>query len=240
VVLPHTERVPVPSVGVAQRPTDNEIAGLVSALPRQPVHVAVALAGAWERPGWWGPGRPVSWADAVEAARVVAAASGIELEVVAADLPPWHPGRCARLLVGGFPIGHAGELHPKVVEALGLPPRTCVMELDLDLIPLTERRPAPVVSAFPPVLLDVALVVADEHPAAAVASALVEGAGPLLEDLRLFDVYTGSQVGDGKRSLAFSMRLRAPDRTLTLEEATAARDAAVAVAAERFGAAVRA
>jgi phenylalanyl-tRNA synthetase beta chain len=200
----------------------------------------VALTGAWERHGWWGPGRPATWADAVHAAHIVAYASGVELEVVASDLAPWHPGRCAELRVGGFPIGHAGELHPKVVEALGLPARTCAMELDLDLIPITERRPAPVISPFPPVLLDVALVVDDAHPAAAVTEALREGAGELLEDLRLFDVYTGEQVGEGKRSLAFSMRLRAPDRTLTLEEATAARDAAVAVAAERFGAVVRA
>ncbi|MDQ2709034.1 MAG: phenylalanine--tRNA ligase subunit beta [Actinomycetota bacterium] len=239
VALPGTERVPVPAVGVDRRPTADEIASLVSALPGQPVHVGVALAGAWKLPGWWGTGRPVSWADAVEAAHVVAAAAGVSLEVVAADVPPWHPGRCARLLAGGFPIGHAGELHPKVVDAFGLPPRTCVMELDLDLIPLTERRPAPVVSPFPPVLLDVALVVADEHPAAAVTTALREGAGPLLEDLRLFDVYTGVQVGEGKRSLAFNMRMRAPDRTLTLEEATAARDAAVALAADRLGAVVR-
>jgi phenylalanyl-tRNA synthetase beta chain len=239
VVLPRPDRVPVPEVPVDRRPTENELKGLHSALPQQPVHAAVALAGAWERPGWWGPGRPVSWADAVEAAHVVARAAGVELEVVAADLPPWHPGRCARLLVGGFPVGHAGELHPKVVEALGLPARTCAMELDLDLLPLVERRPAPVVSPFPPVLLDVAVVVPEAHPAEAVASALREGAGPLLEDLRLFDVYAGEQVGEGKRSLAFSMRMRAPDRTLTLEEATSARDAAVAVAAERVGAVVR-
>jgi phenylalanyl-tRNA synthetase beta chain len=240
VVLPRSERVPVPSVGVDHRPTEDEIRALVSALPAQPVHVAVALTGAWERPGWWGPGRAATWADAVHAAHVVAAAAGVELEVLAADLAPWHPGRCAELRVGGFPIGHAGELHPKVVEALGLPARTCVMELDLDLIPLTERRPAPVVSPFPPVLLDVALVVDDAHPAASVTEALREGAGVLLEDLRLFDVYTGEQVGEGKRSLAFSMRLRARERTLTLEEATAARDAAVELAAERFGATVRA
>ncbi|HEY9416753.1 MAG TPA: phenylalanine--tRNA ligase subunit beta [Pseudonocardia sp.] len=240
VVLPDTEQVPVPSVGVDRRPSDDEIRSLVSALPAQPVHVAVALTGAWELRGWWGPGRAATWADAVQAAQVVAAAAGAELEVLAADLAPWHPGRCAQLRVGGFPVGHAGELHPKVIEALGLPARTCVMELDLDLIPITERRPAPVVSPFPPVLLDVALVVDEVHPAASVTEALREGAGELLEDLRLFDLYTGEQVGVGKRSLAFSMRLRAAERTLTLEEATAARDAAVALAAERFGAAVRA
>jgi phenylalanyl-tRNA synthetase beta chain len=68
---------------------------------------------------------------------------------------------------------------------------------------------------------------------------LVEGAGPLLESVRLFDVYTGSQVGDGNKSLAYKLTLRAPDRTLTAEEAVAVRDAAVAVAAQRFRATLR-
>jgi phenylalanyl-tRNA synthetase beta chain len=239
VVLPHAEPAPMPEVPVDRRPSDEQIKALVDALPAQPVHVAVALAGARERPGWWGPGRPANWADAVQAAHTVAEAAGVELSVVAADMAPWHPGRCAQLRWGDSPVGYAGELHPKVVEALGLPPRTCVMELALDLLPLTERRPAPSISPFPPVLLDVALVVDEEQPAALVADALREGAGELLEYLGLFDVYAGDQVGEGKRSLTFSMRLRAPDRTLTREEATASRDAAVAVAAERYGAVVR-
>jgi phenylalanyl-tRNA synthetase beta chain len=239
VVLPHAELSPVPSVPVDARPSDEQIRALLDALPAQPVHVAVALTGMRERPGWWGPGRPANWADAVHAAELVAEAAGVELQVVAADLPPWHPGRCASLRVGDWPVGYAGELHPKVVEALGLPPRTCAMELALDALPLTEQRPAPRISPFPPVLLDVALVVDQAQPANAVAAALREGAGELLEHLRLFDVYTGDQVGEGKRSLAFTMRMRAPDRTLTREEAIVARDAAVALAAERCGAVVR-
>jgi phenylalanyl-tRNA synthetase beta chain len=89
------------------------------------------------------------------------------------------------------------------------------------------------------VLLDVAVVVPADVPAEQVARVLRGGGGALLEDIRLFDVYTGDQVGDGKRSLAYSLRFRAPDRTLTVEEATAARDAAVAAAAERFGAVLR-
>ncbi|WP_445183689.1 phenylalanine--tRNA ligase subunit beta [Pseudonocardia sp. Cha107L01] len=239
VVLPLDEPAPMPELPVDHRPSDEQIRALVDALPAQPVHVAVALAGHRERPGWWGPGRPANWADAVQAAHTVAEAAGVELTVVAADMAPWHPGRCAQLRLGDSPVGYAGELHPKVVEALGLPPRTCVLELALDLLPLTERRPAPSISPFPPVLLDVALVVDEDQPAAPVADALREGAGELLEYLALFDVYEGDQVGEGKRSLAFSMRLRAADRTLTREEATAARDAAVAVAAERYGAVVR-
>ena len=170
---------------------------------------------------------------------LVGQAAGVELRVTRAELAPWHPGRCAALRVGDWIVGHAGELHPKVVEALGLPARTCAMELDLDAIPLDDARPAPQVSPYPPVSVDVALVAPAEVPAAELADALLDGGGALLEDLRLFDVYTGEQVGPGQRSLAFSLRFRAPDRTLTSEEANAARDAAVAVAraAARRGAA---
>ncbi|HET8582789.1 MAG TPA: phenylalanine--tRNA ligase subunit beta, partial [Jatrophihabitans sp.] len=96
---------------------------------------------------------------------------------------------------------------------------------------------APVISAFPPVLLDVALVVGTDVPAAAVEQTLRESAGPLLEAVRLFDVYEG--VGEGLRSLAFALRFRAADRTLTLDEANAARDAAVAAAGSRHGARLR-
>jgi len=239
VVLARPDASAPPTVPVDRRPTDEQVAALLAALPEQPVHVAVALTGARERPGWWGPGRPASWADAVQAARLVGEVAGVAVEPVAAELPPWHPGRCAALRVDGRIVGHAGELHPKALEALQLPPRTCAAELNLDALPLVERRPAPVISPFPPVLLDVALVVDASQPVAEVSRALAEGAGELLEQLRLFDVYTGEQVGPGKRSLAFSLRLRAADRTLTSREATQARDAAVALAARRCGAVVR-
>lgn len=239
VTLPKAQQVPVPDVGVAGRPSDAEIASLHAALPQQPTHVAVVLAGNRERPGWWGPGAPATWADAVRAAQVVGEAAGVELTVQAGELAPWHPGRCAQLLAGGLAVGYAGELHPKAVDALGLPKRTCAMELKLDGLPLVDRRPAPSPSPYPPVLLDVALVVDEQVPAAEVTETLRGGGGDLLEELHLFDVFTGEQVGEGKRSLAYSLRFRAPDRTLTVEEATAARDAAVAATAERFGAALR-
>lgn len=240
VVLPKASAPAVPDPAVTARPSDAEVAALETAVPAQPLHVAVVLTGQRQRAGWWGPGEQAGWSDAVQAARVVAAAAGVELDVRAASLMPWHPGRCAQLLVGDWPVGHAGELHPKVVEALGLPKRTCAMELDLDAIPVLDRRPVPSVSPYPPVLLDVALVVSAEVPAAELAAALRRGGGDLLEDVALFDVFTGDQVGEGKRSLAYKLRLRAADRTLTVEEATVARDAAVAAAAERFGATLRA
>ena len=239
VVLPRRSAPAMPDVDVLARPNDAEVAALMGALPAQPLHVGAVLAGQWERRGWWGTGRPAIWADAIQAARLVGHATGVELEVSAAQIPPWHPGRCGALAVDGHTVGYAGELHPAVVEALGLPPRTCAMELDLDALPLTDKRPAPLVSPYPPVLQDIALVVDATVPVAELTATLRRGAGELLEDVRLFDVYTGDQIGAGKRSLAFALRFRAPDRTLTVAEATAARDAAVAAAANTHGATLR-
>ena len=151
-----------------------------------------------------------------------------------------HPGRCAVLLLDGSPIGSAGELHPRVVSRLGLPPRTVAGELDLDqLLAAAESAgaaPAPVISSYPPSAVDVALVVADDVLAGDLEQRLREGAGELLEDLRLFDVFTGPQVGEGRVSLAYALRFRAPDRTLTEKETAAARAAAVALAEQRHGA----
>ncbi|MCL7458382.1 phenylalanine--tRNA ligase subunit beta [Micromonospora sp. MSM11] len=239
---PRTGAGSPPAMGVDRRPTDEEFAAADAVVPEQPRHVAVVLTGDVEPAGWWGAGRPAGWADAVQAGRDVLAAAEVpaeRIEVRAAEHAPWHPGRCAELLVDGTVVGHAGELHPAVLTALELPRRTSAMELDLDALPAAPVASAPVVSGFPPALIDVALVVDSSVPAAQVQQALVEGAGGLLEGVRLFDVYASEQLGADRRSLAYKLTFRAPDRTLTVEEAVAARDAAVARAAERFGATLR-
>jgi phenylalanyl-tRNA synthetase beta chain len=229
---------PVPGVDV--RPSDTEIATVYGAIPRQPRHFAALLAGDTERRGWSGPARRATWADAIEVARVVARAARADLTVRRGDYAPWHPGRCAELLLGDVVIGHAGELHPGLVATLGLPDRTCATEIDLDAVPAPQPARAPYISTFPPVLWDVALVVSSDVPAADVEDAIRSGAGELLESVRLFDRFSDEQrLGPGMVSLAFEMRLRAPDRTLTSEEAAAARDAATAAAAERTGATLR-
>ncbi|MGW2196883.1 phenylalanine--tRNA ligase subunit beta [Streptosporangium sp. NPDC001682] len=227
-----------PVLGVDRRPSPEELASIESALPAQPLRVGVVLAGEFEPSGWWGKGRGADWADAVEAARVVAAEAGVTLDVRADRHEPWHPGRCAALYAGDVLVGHAGELHPRVVEAYGLPPRTCAMELELTRLEQSPvgRPQAPAISGYPVASQDVALIVDAAIPVAPVEAALREGAGELLESIRLFDVYAGAQVGEGRKSLAYSLRFRAADRTLTVEETTAARDAAVALAAERTGA----
>jgi phenylalanyl-tRNA synthetase beta chain len=114
------------------------------------------------------------------------------------------------------------------------------MELDLEMLGADETPvPAPRLSTYPPATQDVALVVDERVPAADIEAALRDGAGELLESVRLFDVYRGPQVGEGKASLAWALRFRAPDRTLTAEETSAARDAAVAEAVRRTGAVQR-
>jgi len=240
VTLPHGGG-PAPIYGVDQRPSEGEIDDLDKALPHQPLHLGLVATGEREAQGWWGPGRATSWADAVDAVRVAAEAVGLEVTVRSTTRAPWHPGRCAEVSVGDAVIGHAGELHPKVCQAYGVPARTVAAELDLDR--LLEQAPdavvAPSYSDFPLAKEDVALVVDDSVPAGDVEAALRDGAGDLLESIRLFDVFTGEQIGEGKKSLAFALRFRAPDRTLTEDETAAARDAAVAAAAERTGAVQR-
>jgi phenylalanyl-tRNA synthetase beta chain len=238
-----------PILATDRGPTEAELATLEAALPDQPPRVAGVLAGQRELAGWWGPGRAGTWADAIEAARRVAAVCHLEVEVRAAAEAPWHPGRCAALTVRGsgggeWLAGYAGELHPRVTAAYGLPARTCAFELDLAVLAAAADAAEPVrgpaLPSYPLATQDVALVVPEEVPAADVVAALRAGAGELLEEVRLFDVYTGAQLGPGRKSLACTLRLRAPDRTLTAAEATAAREAAVAEAGRRTGAVLRA
>ena len=242
-----------PILRVDRGPSAAEIAALQAALPDQPLHLAMVLAGRHWASGWWGGGRQSCWEDAIEAARQVARVSGVPFSVRADQHEPWHPGRCAAMYVQGGDgsprlAGHAGELHPRVSQAFGVPPRTCAAELSLSVIEAAADTlgpvQAPVISPYPVATQDVALTVADSVPAADVAEALASGAAAaqtsmLLEDVRLFDVYTGEQAGPGRKSLAYTLRFRAPDRTLTAEEAIAVRDAAVAEAARRTGAVQR-
>ena len=225
------------------RPSDEVIAGMDAMLPEQRLHLAVALvpAAGTESTGWWSDARPPAWAEAVQTARLVAETVRVPLEVSSGQHAPFHPGRCAVLAVRGAVVGHAGELHPRVIAALGLPARTSAMELDLASVLAVEVPAvvAPDLSSFPEATRDVAVVVPLATPVADVGTALAEGAGPLLEGVALFDVYSGEPVPAGHRSLAFALRFRAPDRTLTDDEVNAARDAAVAVAAARTGAMLR-
>ncbi len=234
-------RAPIP--GVAARPDQASLEQLYAAVPDQPRRAAVMASGQIEQAGWWGPGRAADWSDMVAAVETVAAALAVPV-LVASDAghAPWHPGRCARItLADGTLVGHAGELHPKVLAALELPARTVAAEFDVDVLSAASERPVQVrpFSTYPPALTDVALLVAGAVAAADVESALRAGAGEALERIVLFDVYEGERIEAGHRSLAYRLTFRAPDRTLTTDEVNGFRDAAVAAAAEATGAVQR-
>ncbi|MCW2811979.1 MAG: phenylalanine--tRNA ligase subunit beta [Friedmanniella sp.] len=232
-----------PRPNVDRRPDAGVLAAMNDALGDQPRHLAAVLTGQWQPAGWAGPARRAGWEEALGLADVAAAAVGVRLARRSRQQAPWHPGRCAELTVAGTDvvIGYAGELHPGVGAAFGLPARTCAVELDLDVLVASAPGVGEVaaLSPFPVVKEDVALIVAEDVPAAAVEAALRQGAGPLLESVELFDLYTGPQAGEGRKSLAFALRFRAPDRTLTDAEAGRARDAAVAAAVAATGAVQR-
>lgn len=233
---------PAPKPDVTERPSDEEIAALQSSLPGQPETLAGIVTGKWIADGWDGDGVAADWKHVVALADTVAAAVGLTLvRRQVDDVAPWHPGRTAALFVGETLLGYAGELHPQVIKAFELPERTCAVEIDfgklLDAAPHAGR--IGVLHAAPVAKEDVALIVDANTPAAEVESALVAGGGELLESVHLFDVYTGEQVGEGKKSLAFALRIRG-EKTLKDAEAAEVRQAAVAAAAERCGAVQRA
>lgn len=229
----------------AAHPAPEVLADLEAGIPAQPWRVAGLYAGHDSAPGPDHAPRPVDWQDAVSGALAVADVLGAELAVRQGRHHAFHPGRVAELVVlgerGDQVVGVAGELHPQWLEAEDLPARTSVWELDLDA--LCAAAPPAVVavplSTYPMSTQDVALVVEEAVVAGDVRASLAEGAGELLESVELFDVYRGPGVPEGSKSLAFSLRFRAPDRTLTAEEASEARAAATALAAQRHGAVQR-
>ena len=229
----------VPPLG--QRPSDETLAELNASIPPQPRLVSALLTGniTTRQPGR--AAEHVDLSDALDAVRVIAVAAGVEIAVEQTQRAALHPGRAGSLTVAGEQVGYVGELHPQVSADADLPGRAYVLELDLDRV-LTlagHRVVAESLSTFPAATQDVSLAVGVEVPASEVRDALVEGAGELLESVRLVDDYRGEGLGEGQKSLSFALRFRASDRTLTAAEATEAKMAGVAVAAERVGASIR-
>lgn len=231
-----------PTFDVGVHPEPEQLQAVLDAVPEQPRHLGFVLSGAAERAGWWGAGRPVDLSDAVEVVVALGEALHVPLRIRRGSEAPFHPGRSARIeLPDGTVLGAVGELHPKVVTALKLPARTVAGEVDLDRLTLAAR-PTPQASTLnhhPAAHSDVALVVGEEISAADVEQALRDGAGELIESITLFDTYVGDQLEAGRRSLAYRMVFRAPDRTLTTDEVNDLRDAAVASAAREHGAVQR-
>ncbi|MEV7693975.1 phenylalanine--tRNA ligase subunit beta [Microbacterium sp. NPDC089189] len=226
---------------LAVRPDAATLTQLDASIPPQRRHVALLVAGSVAAKQ---PGRPAEQAglvDVIDAVRVIAAAAGVEISVSQSERAALHPGRTGTVLVSTTEVGYVGELLPAVAEAADLPGRVTVAELDLDLLVdlAGSRVVAASLSGFPAATQDVSLVVPDSVVAQDLRDALLAGAGDLLESVRLVDDYRGQGVPEGAKSLTFALRFRAPDRTLTAAEATDAKLAGVAVAAERWGAQIR-
>jgi phenylalanyl-tRNA synthetase beta chain len=189
-------------------------------LPDQPVRVAGVLAG-----------RGAEFVDARGVTQAMEAALGVELEVEAAVQPFLHPGRSARLGRSGL----LGELHPLVAETFGI--EATVSMFEIDLVELDRGGPLPLyrdVLSHPPVRQDVAVVLDDAVTAGQALAVVRDAGGELLTSARVFDVYRGPQVGEGRHSLAIHLEFRAADRTLTDAEADEARDGIVAALRERL------
>jgi phenylalanyl-tRNA synthetase beta chain len=179
--------------------------------------------------------------DAVALWREIASALGVGARLDQSQVPPGlHPTRSATLSVGRSVIGVVGEVHPDVALAFGVTQRVAILELDLtQILPIEPAPPTwKPTSRYPSSDVDLAFVVPEEVVAERVEKALRQAAGSLLVDLQLFDVYRGSGVPDGSRSLAYRLRLQAADRTLTDAEVGEVRDRCIG-AVMKVGGALR-
>lgn len=246
-----------------QRPHPKEIGELHRGTPKQPWHLGMVLGGAATANNVLVVKRNFDWADIIEVAKQVASTVGVQLEVTQlyraeakkeqpkpvaspGDTAPWHPGRCANLFVREgkrlVEVGRAGELHPRVVKNYGLPGRSVAMELDLEaLFKLSPKNPIQVkpVSTFPVVKEDIAVVVDQQIPISDLLNEILVAGGEILEQVALFDEYVGSQVEEGKRSLAFALRMRAADRTLAADETASLRARIMELLEKKFDAKLR-
>ena len=207
-------------------------------LPSEPHHLAALLAGPRAAPTWRTPDPPA--ADFFSAKGVLEgliARLGSELELEPASEPFLHPGRAARVIVGGNAVGWIGELHPRTAEAWELRGPVAAFELDLDAVPVAEPHSYEDLTSFPEVREDLAVIVADTVPAATVLATVRAAGAPLLAGAEVFDVYRDAgRLGEGQVSLALRLRYRAPDRTLTDEDVAAQRGRIVqALEAEHSG-----
>jgi phenylalanyl-tRNA synthetase beta chain len=185
-------------------------------LPEQPDRLAFIAAGI-DDPTWSSEPHEVDVYDGTGTWELLAGRLGItDAELRPASVPSFHPGRCAEIIVGGVAIGAVGEIHPVVASDFGLTGRVVAAEMDLAEL-LVDRGHWVYVppSIYPPIIFDLAFAVDETVAAIAMMDAARTAAGEHLEDLRVFDVFRGTSLGEGKKSVAISFRLRASDRTLT-------------------------
>jgi phenylalanyl-tRNA synthetase beta chain len=194
---------------------------------QEPRSVAIALDGTWPPCGIERRGPAVSFADlkgVVE--NLLDRLGGCDEErrwQRATDVPFLHPGKSAWIEAGGVRLGGLGVLHPRVAQVLDLPTEIVVAELDFWGV--GQYRPARLgvrpLPRYPSVTRDIAMVVDEDFPTDAIGGEVRALGEPLIESVRLFDCYRGAPIADGRKSLAYTIAYRAPDRTLTDDEVNA-------------------
>ena len=192
--------------------------------PRECAAVAGVLAGAWQSASWNQPAIALDFFDGKGVLEALRRELGLKrFKIRAAELPHLQPGRSAEVLVGGEVVGWLGEVHPGVLESFEAGAPVVAFELEVPALVLNavDAKPYSDVPRFPGLELDVALVVSEDVTAERVEQAITSSGGKLLESVRLFDVYRGTGVPAGSKSLAFALVYRASDRTLTAEEVEA-------------------
>ena len=229
--------VPAISPQTGSRPSDALIQEIFASVPPQALHVAGLLVGKSENEDWQGKARAYTWQDAIAFAQDIVEMCNLPFTVKRSDFAPWHPGRCAEIIVDGKAVAHAGEIHPRILAKYGLPERSVAFAVGLSALPDSPIVKPQSVGTMPAAVQDIALIVDAGVSADSVMQALRSGAGELLEDISLFDRY--DKVGDGKVSLAFTLSFRAADRTLTGEEVATMRESAVNAAVKATGAVLR-
>jgi phenylalanyl-tRNA synthetase beta chain len=229
--------VPAVEIAADRRPSPSEIKKIYESVPHQPLHVAGVLAGEFDIAGWWGGGRGADWLDAISIANEIIESTGHRSVRSNVDLAPWHPGRCAEFSIDGRVVAHAGEIHPRIITAFNLPERTSAFTVIVDAIPFAHPVVANAINTMPAAIQDISLYLPSNISASSVEEALREGAGPLLEEVALFDRY--QKEGEDWISLAFTLIFRDPERTLTAEEVSRLRSNAGEIVAQKFGAVIR-
>jgi len=216
-------------------------------LPSEPTRLGIVMIGTGAPVAWNAPARPVDFFDLKGAIDELLGRFALTGSYAPARAEAYHPGRCAELSVTGpdrasLFLGLLGQLHPLVAERFDLEGHEVYLaELDFDAL-MASAPGQPQIQAIPRFQgldRDLALVLDRDAPHADIEGAIRADGGPLLERVALFDVYEGPQVPSGKKSLAYTLRFRAPDRTLTDEEADEAVSGIVAAVGGRFGAQVR-
>jgi phenylalanyl-tRNA synthetase beta chain len=212
-------------------------------LPDEPLTLGLLLAGQRQRGRFDDPTAAYDFADIKGVVEGLVAGLGVGgVGYRAEGPPPYHPGRCAGVLLGQRAVGLLGQLHPRVAADLELPAATFAAELELAalLAAVPTMRPAPTPSPYPELSFDVAFLVPPGVAASDLEAVLREAGRELLTRLTLFDAYEGPPLPPGHRNLAYRVALQAPDRTLTDADGAAVRDRMAALAAERVRATLRA